>query len=290
MTGARKAAWSQSVPAPATAGALWVVGVAALPFIFGGQTASMGSAVVWLGAAVAITLGLLALMPRLARLLAAGLARLADALAAPGAPSAAAFNTPQLLVVARLVVLAAEMLIVQAVLRRPIALVLAGDRQAATVEAGIAAGVLTLILPLLVWTYQTTRPMVQVATLRAIDAAIPTIGSTALTESATLGHRSPAPTLRQPTAGDETVRTSTGEVTIADARPAASDATVVSPQRRGRETASPSGATEQDASPPAGEQTVVSRHVSDKTVVSPHVDDKTVVSPPRADDPPAQAR
>jgi hypothetical protein len=140
-------------------------------------------------------------------------------------------------------------------------LVLAGDRQAATVEAGIAAAVLTLILPLMVWTYQTTRPMVQVATLRAIDAAIPTIGSAALTEPATIGtRRSPAPTPRRPATGDETLRASTGDVTLAAPRPAG-DATIVSPHR-----------------------------MDDETVVSPHVDDKTVVTPPRADDPPAQAR
>src|SRR5260370_39001692 len=51
----------------------------------------------------------------------------------------------------------------------------------------MAAGALLLILPLLVWTYQTTRPMVQAATLRALDAAIPTIGTAVLTEPATRG-------------------------------------------------------------------------------------------------------
>ena len=102
---------------------------------------------VWLGVALLISVLLLALVPSLARLLALGLEGLSAALASPDAPSSATFKSAELLVVARLLVLAGELLIVQAVLRRPIAIVLGGDRQMANVEAGIAGGALFLILP-----------------------------------------------------------------------------------------------------------------------------------------------
>src|ERR1700704_3349503 len=193
----RNVAWGESGPRVATAAALWVTGVIALPLIFGGQAGAgsgaglgwlgAGAGVAWLGVALLITVLLLALVPSLARVLAFGLERLSAALASTDAPSSATFKSAELLVVARLLVLAGELLIAQAVLRRPIAIVLGGDRQMANVEAGIAGGALFLILPLLVWTYQTTRPMVQAATLRALDAAIPTIGPAALTEPATSG-------------------------------------------------------------------------------------------------------
>ncbi len=240
-------AWGQSAPVVATAAALWVIGVVALPLIFG-QPAGLGSGLVWLGTALAITILLLALLPSLSQLLAAGLARLSAALASPDVPSSATFKTAELLVVARLLVLAAELLIVQAVLRRPIALVLGGDRQVATVEAGIAAGALFLIFPLLVWTYQTTRPMVQAATLRALDAAIPTIGTAVLAEPVTRGsHIVAPPSVRQPT-------------------PLADDATAISS--------------------PRDDRTVVAPRDGDKTVVSAPrgEEDQTFVSPPRSDD------
>jgi len=267
-------AWGQTAPVLATAAALWLTGVVALPLIFGGQPTGIGSGIAWLGVAVLITVVLLALMPRLSRLLAAGLARLSAALASADAPSSATYSTPQLLVVARLLVLAAELLIVQAVLRRPIALVLGGDRQVATVEASIAAGALILILPLLAWTYQTTRPMIQAATLRALDAAIPTVGTAVLAEPATGGsHVAVSPriggkrSLSTRVAGRRTaISPSVGDTKLVSADDA--DRTVVSPR--------------------GGDKTVVSPRDADRTVVSPRDADKTVVSPPRTDDPHAR--
>src|SRR6266849_16468 len=101
-------AWSQSAPVVATAAALWIAGVVALPLIFGAQPIGVASGLVWLVVALVITIS----------------------------------------VVARLLVLAGELLVIQAILRRPIAIALGGERQVATVEAGIAAGALFLILPL----------------------------------------------------------------------------------------------------------------------------------------------
>ncbi len=257
-------AWSQSAPVVATAAALWITGVVALPLIFGAQPAGLGPGLVWLGMALVITVVLLAFVPRLSRVLAAGLARLSAALASPDAPSSTTYNTAELLVVARLLVIAAELLIVQAVLRRPIAIVLGGERQGATVEAGIAAGALFLILPLLVWTYQTTRPMVQAATLRALDAAIPTIGTAVLTEPATRGsHVVTLPTVRRPT-------------------PVADDATAVSPRRDDRTVVSPRPA--KTPTPVVGDATEISPNRDDRTAVSPHSSDKTISAPAPRDD------
>jgi hypothetical protein len=257
-------AWGQSAPVVATAAALWITGVIALPLVFGAQPAGLGTGLVWLGMALVITVVLLALVPSLSRVLAAGLARLSAALASPDAPSSATFNTPELLVVARLLVVAAELLIVQAVLRRPIAIVLGGDRQGATVEAGIAAGALFLILPLLVWTYQTTRPMVQTATLRVLDAAIPTIGTAVLTEPATRGSNVVAPpAVRRPT-------------------PGADDATDIS--RRGDDRTVVSPRPIEAPTPVDGDATVISPHRDDRTVLSPQSGDKTIIAPaPRLD-------
>jgi hypothetical protein len=269
MRDKRNVAWGLAAPVAATAAALWVTGVVALPLIFGGQPAGFGSGLIWLGLAVAITVVLLALVPNLSQLLAAGLARLSAALASPDTPSSATFNTAELLVVARLIVIAGELLIVQAVLRRPIAIVLGGDRQVATVEAGIAAGALFLIFPLLVWTYQTTRPMIQAATLRALDAAIPTVGTAVLAEPDTRGsHVAVPPTARQST-------------------PVADDATAVSPRGddktavSARAAARMRGPTRVDDDATA----ISSSGDDDRTVASPRDTDKTMISPPRDADP-----
>jgi hypothetical protein len=307
----RNVAWGQSAPVVATAAALWIAGVVALPLIFGAQPIGVASGLVWLAVALAITVSLVALMPNLARVLAAGLARLSAALASPDAPSSATFKTPELLVVARLLVLAGELLVIQAILRRPIAIALGGERQVATVEAGIAAGALFLILPLLMWTYQTTRPMVQAATLRALDAAIPTIGTAELTEPATRGSHVVTPlTERRPTpvADDATAVSARaaarrrGPTRVADDATAVSprdddkaaatevvgDATVVSPPGGDKTVVSPPGGDKTVVSPPSGDKTVVSPPGGDKTVISPRDGDETFVSPPRGDDPRAR--
>jgi len=300
MRDKRNVAWGQSAPVVATAAALWVTGVVALPLIFGGPTGTgsgltwlsvTGAGLVWLGVALLITVGLLALVPSLSRLVAFGLERLSAALASPDAPSSATYKSAELLVVARLLVLAGELLIVQAVLRRPIAIVLGGNRQVANVEAGIAAGALFLILPLLVWMYQTTRPMVQAATLRALDAAIPTIGTAVLTEPATRGSHvvTPPSAVRGPTAAAQeatTISQRGDDQTAVSARAAArrkgptriaDDATEVASHGDDKTLVSP-----RDVDSSAGGATEVVGE--DKTVISPRDGDDTLVSPPRRDE------
>jgi hypothetical protein len=64
-----------------------------------------------------------------------------------------------------------------------LALVLGGgERGAGPLEAAIAATALSVVLALLVWLYQTARPLAHSVTLHLIDAAIPTVGVAPLSE------------------------------------------------------------------------------------------------------------
>jgi hypothetical protein len=85
----------------------------------------------------------------------------------------------------------------------------ADGRAALTFESAVAAIALTLVLALCVWLFQTGRPVVQALTLRAIDAAIPTIGMAAVKE----------PTLTLTTVDDQAT-------VLAPLRPSDPDATI----------------------------------------------------------------
>jgi hypothetical protein len=141
-----------------------VVGLVALPLAF--SSGPSWTTPVWLLVGIVISVYLLVLAPRLSR----SLAKLIDDhVVSDATPS-------QTLMLARLFVLAVLLVVAQAILRRPIALLLGGGAiGAAPLEAGIAALVLAAVLALLVWLYQTGRPMVQSATRHLIDAAIPTV-------------------------------------------------------------------------------------------------------------------
>jgi len=230
-----------------------VLGTVALPLVFGGGGSnSTGTAApawqtpLWLAFATVTSVYLLVLLPRFSQLLASQLwERVA----------AAHGTTPsRTRLLARLFVFGVEIALIQAILRRPLAVLFGGERSAAPIEAAVAATAVALLLALLVWIYQTARPMVQALTLRAIDAAIPTVGTppsgaeitlpTSLTDEATL--RSPLPrgadatlpsatddhaTLRSATAPDEaTLRspTSPDEATVRS--PNTPDETVRSPR------------------------------------------------------------
>jgi hypothetical protein len=149
------------------------IGIVALPLVFSQPLLADAprSTLVWLAIAVVLSVYLLAVAwPRLSRWLALELGRrfMTSASGPTVTPS-------QIRLVARLVVLGVLLVIVQAILRRPLALLLGGEPGSASFEAAIAATVLALILGLLVWLYQSARPLMQSYTLRAIDAAIPTV-------------------------------------------------------------------------------------------------------------------
>jgi hypothetical protein len=188
---------------------------------------------------------------------------------------ASSITPSQTLLLARLVVVGLALILSQAILRWPVALVLGGDRTSLPIDAGIAAAALACVLVLLVWAYQTARPMVQAVTLRAIDAAIPTTGQALFAEptrtssvvggSLSSGSESAtivAPLFARPSTDAPTVLAGLAadsrlEETVAVSRP---DATVVA--RRLEETVA------------------VSR--PDATVVASRPDATVVASPPDA--------
>jgi hypothetical protein len=156
------------------AGVCAAIGIVALPLLFAQPqlAAAPWSTAVWLALAVLISVCLLVVaLPGLSRPLAIWLgSRVASKAVGP------TVTPSQILLVAQLVVLGVLLVIVQAILRRPLALLLGGgERGSGSYEAAIAATVLALILALLVWLYQSARPLMQSVTLRAIDAAIPTV-------------------------------------------------------------------------------------------------------------------
>jgi hypothetical protein len=156
------------------AGACAAIGIVALPLVFAQPllAAAPWSTAVWLAIAILISIYLLAIvLPRLSRPLALQLgSRVTTTAVGP------TVTPSQTLLVAQLVVLGALLVILQAILRRPLALLVGGgERGSGTIEAAIAATVLAVVLAVLVWLYQSARPLMQSVTLRAIDAAIPTV-------------------------------------------------------------------------------------------------------------------
>jgi hypothetical protein len=199
--------------------------------------------IVWLVAAILVSTVVIVAAFRLSRPLADLLGR---------GLKASSITASQTLLLARLLLLGLAVIISQALLRGPIALVFGGgDRSAAPIESGIAAAALGGVLVLLVWAYQTARPMVQAMTLRAIDAAIPTTGQAVAAEPT----RTSASVISGP------VPSATDAVTIVAplfARPPATDPTIVA----GR----------------AADATVVAGRTSDATVVAGHASEATPVA------------
>ena len=222
-----------------------VVGTIVLPTLFGAAS-SPWMAALWLGLAALLSVCAIVLLARQAEAQAASLGRRLTQLGPARGPS---ITPSQTVLLWRLVVVGIELLLAQAVLRRPLALVLGGVRSASLFEAGVAAGALAIVLVGLVWVYQTARPMLYAVVLRTVDVAIPTTGSApqavALTHEpsrsrgGSVARREADPTVRAP-------------------RP--SDATVVSPDH--------------------GEETLASPHHGEETQVSPSHDrsqDPTIV-------------
>jgi hypothetical protein len=129
--------------------------------------------VAWLLAAIVGSILVIALALYLSRPLADAIDRRA---------SSSAITASQTRLLARLLMCGVALVVTQAILRRPVALIVGGDQSLLPVEAGIAAGALAALLLLLVLVYETARPMVQELTLKVIDAAVPTLGTSAQAE------------------------------------------------------------------------------------------------------------
>jgi hypothetical protein len=163
------------------------IGLVALPIVFG-SLATTWSTPVWLLSAGLLSVALLALLPRLS----SPLAKKIDAFARSATPS-------QTRLAAQLTVLSAILVTVQAILRRPLAFLVGGQSGSIAYEAAIAATALTLVLALLVWLYQTARPLLQTVTLQAIDTAFPTVAPAATSEPTRTVAPIAPPTMRAPT-------------------------------------------------------------------------------------------
>jgi hypothetical protein len=169
------------------------IGLVALPLTLGSSTlsAEAWSRPAWLVIAVLTAVCLLGLLPRLSRPLATTLGR--------QVPSASTVTPSQVRLSVQLVVLGVLLVIVQAILRRPLALLIGGaEFSAASLEAVVAATALTLVLALLVWLYQSARPLVQAVTARAIDSAFPTVAAAPQAEPTRTLSVASDPTLRTP--------------------------------------------------------------------------------------------
>jgi hypothetical protein len=186
----RRPAWNSVVVTVVLLAICAAVGMVALPLVCG-PTPGGVTTLVWLVAAAILSVLAIVLTLQLSAPIASGLGR---------ALGASSITPSQTRLLARLSTFGLALVITQAILRRPVALIIGGDASAVSIESGIAAAALSGVLVTLVWVYQTARPMVQAATLRAIDAAVPTTGQALMAEptrtsvSVVSGGPVPAPT------------------------------------------------------------------------------------------------
>jgi len=160
-----------------------LLGLFALPAIVDGgsiQAASVGGgpaipAIVWLVGALLISGWLVVCGPALT----GGTTHLLERLVAPDGASAGRRSATQAGagVAAGWIVAVVEVVLIQAVLRRPVVLVVGTLTDPSTVDAAFAAGTLVLLILLLIWLHRSTRPLVEAATWQALDALVATSGS-----------------------------------------------------------------------------------------------------------------
>jgi len=160
-----------------------LIGLIALPAIFdtgsgafaaGGASLSL-TAVAWLVGGLAVSVWLLAMVPGLARGLSGLLGRLE--LQTDGVATQRSAMRVGAEVVSRWIVGVAEVVVIQAILRRPVVGVLGTLVDPSTVDAAFAAGTLVLLLIVLIWLHRSARPLVEAATWQALDALVATSGS-----------------------------------------------------------------------------------------------------------------
>jgi len=189
----------------------------------------------WLAAALLVAVWLLPIATALVRTVAGLLAFLVVRQAAP--PGRAAGNGAAT-TLARWIVAAGYVVVVQAVLRRPLVATLSALLEPSAVETTFAAFVLTLLLLVLYWLHRAARPLIEATAWSALDALVATSGSEAAGRSlfpegeaaatapkpigAAAERTVGAATIRAPeAAGDPTllaatVPTPTGDATLAD--------------------------------------------------------------------------
>ena len=174
---------SESVSRPAGLSAAVLVTIAALigliilPGIFGGvdESAEPGlMEAVWLLLSIGCAIWILAMCLPIAHLLAHAFSRLDATLPRTGRRRVGATAA-----LAYIVVAAAAVLLVQAMVRHPLALSLRVFFLPSEVEATFAALVLAVVLVLLIRAYELGRPLAQGLAWRVLDSVVSTSGSAA---------------------------------------------------------------------------------------------------------------
>jgi hypothetical protein len=202
---------------------------------------------VWLVAAILVSVLIIVVAFRLSRPLAGLLGQ---------ALKTSSVTASQTLLLARLLMLGIGLVISQAILRWPLALLLAADRSQPQIDSEVASTALAAVLVLLVWMYEAARPIVQAATLQAIDAAVPTTGEVLVAEPTRTASLVSTP-VASPTSALTVVAPLFG-------RPPADDATEVAGQ--------------------AAEATVVAQRPEEPTVMTRRPQDQdTLVASPQDD-------
>jgi hypothetical protein len=201
----------------------------------------------WLTLAVLVVAWLVALFPALGRQLGRHLERLSI----PSAPARA-----DLPLLSRLALAAGYVLLIQAILRRPLVLVLGPTLERFVVEATFAAAMLLVVFGLLVALHRAGRPLVSALAWLALDTAFATSGSAApLAAPIRHGNHAakPAATIRPATSS-----TGPAETTRPAAQPTqpATDPTLGATEPRLATTRPTLAATDADAVTADGQQTV----------------------------------
>ncbi len=192
-----------------------LAGVFGLPALFGTLPEPV-AALAWLAIAFAISVGLLVTAPPIANALAGALRRIP---VSRGERPAWQDRAPVEL--ARLVVAAGYVVVIQAILRRPLVAVFGASAEPFVVEAAIGALALLALLALLSWIYAAGKPILEGAAWVALDSAFATssVEEAAPVASGASTQRAEEATVRAPRAG------SSAEVTVR-----AGDPTVRSPR------------------------------------------------------------
>jgi hypothetical protein len=179
-----------------------LLGLVVLPTVLGGPASAIvvggdlpqTEAVVWLGLALALTVWVLAVVPHATRSVAARLARLPWRAPSEGAAS---FHASDVHLLALLLIGVVVAAFVEALVRRPLVVVLAAVASPLDTDAIIAATGGLLVMALLIRLYDVARPFVEGSAWLALDVLAPTSGSEAAARFSTSFDQSTkvAPTL-----------------------------------------------------------------------------------------------
>src|SRR5262245_18142958 len=146
-----------------------VIGLVGLPALFGAlQDLGALRAWLWLGCAVAVCIWLLAPAAMLTLTLARVLERMPAQKSNPGT---------LIFQVARLLTGALYLVILQAIIRRPLVASVGAEAEPFLVEAIFAVLALLTLLIILAWVHQTARPLVEQLARCEHDNTLPTSGS-----------------------------------------------------------------------------------------------------------------